>query len=99
MIGLLAGCGGFGFGYGAYIAVALLLMALAGGMCVCAKANCQENASCKKCGKFMGWFIVIVAFLSLACLAYRCVSQCGKGSAGDFCPRSHMQSETPAPTN
>lgn len=72
------GTGGMGgMGFGVYYAVALLLLALGMGCKVCAKSEKVECSCGKKITMVVGWFIMIVSVLSIACLGWRCISNCG----------------------
>lgn len=93
-----------GFGYGAHVAISLALLALAAGFLCCAKAQCTEMACCKKLGKFVGGFIMIIAALVLVCLGWKCYQSCTIGGAkqcplhGEYGDHDHGEPAPVAPS-
>jgi len=73
-------------------ALALILIALGMGYLVCAKAHDVDSKPGKFVGKVVGWLIMIVALVALACMAARCLMRCNSPIGGKACPRIEMPS-------
>lgn len=65
-----------------HMAFALGLIALVAGTYLIAKVHSMEMC-CKGFAKFVGWFVVVAAFLSLICSSYYSVLYF---KAGHYCP-------------
>lgn len=89
ILGIL-GFGLMGGRYGAHMATAFALIALGVGFMVRAKAC--EMECCRKCGKIIGWVIMIISALLLVCLAVLCFMRvsgmgCGSKYLGKACDK------------